>query len=601
MKHRFTSFACAALALASLSIPTWAQNWHTVGTGTASNGPNGVPCPFGDIYAGQRAQYIYLASELTAAGLSVNDTIVRVRWVVTALNGSGMHENYTIRVGHTSAMSLSGLLATPTGASTTPVDYQPVVGNNDFTLHSPFIWNGTSNLLVEVTHFSPTYGTATANASVAFTSTAPVKRSFSLLDDLMWRTDQTVPFAGEVLNSTGLPNIVLGVAQPCAGLVASDLSLCTGDAVPPGQGLSVEGCTESLGGQFTASFNFPNTNLACTGSNYVLRSTLNLPELPSGAVVQAGRLILTSVMAEDPVWLSDLYLKLSGSIEGEIQLMPGFDEYSGTVPELMITINGPYEPGPAQLLTRSTYGTGYIGSARVEFDYLLSTPIWYDAAEGGNMVAYGEGTIDPVALGLASTATEGTTLLHVDCGVASTACTGQRAPVAFNVVAAPEPAFSVVGEPVVAGIPASFSNNSNGAGNYAWDFGDGTASTETAPQHTWSMPGTYTVTLTMDNGTCATEATEQVVVEVNTGLCPTSPDHLRVFGTQEGIVVERTFGTGPIQVELMDAVGRTVYNQKLEGGKGSMLVPFGHPAAGLWLVRVTTGDVQRTFRMSLVR
>ncbi len=87
MNHRFpTLFALGTAAL--LCLPqAQAQDWHAVGTGTNTNGPNGVPCPFGDIYAGQRAQYIYLASELTAAGLQAGDNIVSIRWVVTALNG----------------------------------------------------------------------------------------------------------------------------------------------------------------------------------------------------------------------------------------------------------------------------------------------------------------------------------------------------------------------------------------------------------------------------------------------------------------------------------------------------------------------------------
>ncbi|MGB6047008.1 MAG: PKD domain-containing protein [Flavobacteriales bacterium] len=603
MNLRSTSLLTPLLLSASLVFtPARAQDWHPVGTGTATNGANGIPCPFGDIYAGQRAQYIYLASELSAAGLTTGDPIVRLRWVVTALNGSGMHENYTLRLGHTTAASLSGFLPTPTDATTTPRDHQPVVGNNDFTLNTPFVWDGTSNLLVEVTHFSPTYGVASANASVAFTSTAPVKRSYSLLDDLMYNTTQSTPLDGEVLNSTGLPNIVLGVAMDCEPLTGTDLSVCVGDPVPSGSGISVSGCTESLGGHFTAVYDFPGTDLECTGTDYVLRSTLTLPALPLGAVVQAGRLILTNMQAPDPVWMSDLYINLTGSIEGEIQLMPNHENYSGTVSELIVPMTGPYEAGVAQLSTASTYGTGYIGSARVEFDYLVPTPFWYDAPTGGNIVAYGQSTLDVVAEGLANTDAPGVTTLYADCGVSSTACISvSRTAVNFTVLDAPEPSF--ISEPeVVAGIATTLTYTGTTVSQYLWDFGDGNSSTAAEPTHVWDTPGTYTVQLTVDNGACDATISMDVTVDVNTGIHGTDGlAGMQVFATADAIIITQESNTGSMQVEVLDALGRTVISREHIPMSGRFSLPTAQLGTGVWYVRVTSTDGQRTFRVPLMR
>ena len=38
--------------------------------------------------------------------------------------------------------------------------------------------------------------------------------------------------------------------------------------------------------------------------------------------------------------------------------------------------------------------------------------------------------------------------------------------------------------------------------NYSWDFGDGTTDNTPNPTHTWANEGTYTVVLTVDNGSC---------------------------------------------------------------------------------------------------
>ena len=48
-------------------------------------------------------------------------------------------------------------------------------------------------------------------------------------------------------------------------------------------------------------------------------------------------------------------------------------------------------------------------------------------------------------------------------------------------------------------LPVTFTNSSSGTGTltYAWDFGDGATSTQQQPTHTYTVPGTYDVSLTV--------------------------------------------------------------------------------------------------------
>ncbi|MCB9233780.1 MAG: PKD domain-containing protein [Bacteroidia bacterium] len=79
----------------------------------------------------------------------------------------------------------------------------------------------------------------------------------------------------------------------------------------------------------------------------------------------------------------------------------------------------------------------------------------------------------------------------------------------------PQSCFEADVEFVDAGESVSFANCSFGASSFAWDFGDGTTSTKKSPTHAYSSPGTYKVTLTIENksGDASTSATNIVVGE----------------------------------------------------------------------------------------
>ncbi|MCF8247457.1 MAG: PKD domain-containing protein [Saprospiraceae bacterium] len=60
------------------------------------------------------------------------------------------------------------------------------------------------------------------------------------------------------------------------------------------------------------------------------------------------------------------------------------------------------------------------------------------------------------------------------------------------------------------GLTANFSNLSQGATSYAWDFGDGSTSTEENPSHLYSQPSVYDVVLTVTN-VCGTSSFTDIV------------------------------------------------------------------------------------------
>jgi len=67
----------------------------------------------------------------------------------------------------------------------------------------------------------------------------------------------------------------------------------------------------------------------------------------------------------------------------------------------------------------------------------------------------------------------------------------------------------------------SFTNTSSNGSTYLWHFGDGDTSTASNPSHTYTSPGSYTVTLDVDGGPCG-NATTSTTNYININL-PASP------------------------------------------------------------------------------
>ena len=79
----------------------------------------------------------------------------------------------------------------------------------------------------------------------------------------------------------------------------------------------------------------------------------------------------------------------------------------------------------------------------------------------------------------------------------------------ISVGAAPVAGFSSD----VNGAIVSLTNSSTGATTYAWDFGDGTTSSQMNPTHTYSADGTYTISMTVTND-CGMETTTETITVV---------------------------------------------------------------------------------------
>jgi PKD repeat protein len=111
-------------------------------------------------------------------------------------------------------------------------------------------------------------------------------------------------------------------------------------------------------------------------------------------------------------------------------------------------------------------------------------------------------------------------------------------------------------------------NSSQNANVYAWDFGDGTSASSELPSHTYSLPGTYSVTLVASNDNCS----DTMVYEVNPDNAGLSDDLMSLIDlnlypnpTNENttLLIDNTVDLSSLSIQINDLTGRLVYLKSL--------------------------------------
>jgi Zn-dependent metalloprotease/PKD repeat protein len=134
------------------------------------------------------------------------------------------------------------------------------------------------------------------------------------------------------------------------------------------------------------------------------------------------------------------------------------------------------------------------------------------------------------------------------------------------------PVYLVMDEVTAAATASTFgmtltinTNQSTNANSYSWDFGDNSTDTQATPQHTYTQPGTYTVTLVASNANCSDTTYLEATVD-NAGLSEVSPSGWAIYPNPatEALTV-RCFGEEPQYYRVFDAQGRLVQEGKMSG------------------------------------
>ncbi len=126
-----------------------------------------------------RMQYLVTKAELNAAGINAATNITSLSFNATAA-GAGTMSNYAISMANTSATALATTFLSPTFTTVYSSAYTVVSGVNLHTFSTPFAWDGTSNIVINICHTGPGGTTSTVSMSTpAAVSTTTVSGSTS--------------------------------------------------------------------------------------------------------------------------------------------------------------------------------------------------------------------------------------------------------------------------------------------------------------------------------------------------------------------------------------------------------------------------------------
>lgn len=128
---------------------TFAPGVGTVAEGTTTSSSSGVS-PFSQLYEAQHTQYLITAAQLQATGL-VSGNFSALTFNISAKNSTFPYTGYTVKIASTALTNLSGGQVS-SGFTTVygPTNYTSVAGANTLTFTTPFAWNGSSNIVVDV-------------------------------------------------------------------------------------------------------------------------------------------------------------------------------------------------------------------------------------------------------------------------------------------------------------------------------------------------------------------------------------------------------------------------------------------------------------------
>jgi PKD repeat protein len=169
----------------------------------------------------------------------------------------------------------------------------------------------------------------------------------------------------------------------------------------------------------------------------------------------------------------------------------------------------------------------------------------------------------------------------------------------ITVDAGPNPQFYFT----MNGATVTFFNQTVGANSFIWNFGDGKASIEESPSHTYTANGTYTVTLYANND-CGQNAKE-INIEISTvNTFDLIAGDIKLYPNPNGGRFDLEMDLKEqedLEITVFDLIGKKVDAKTLSLSAGHHLLSFDYPELkqGFYILQLDNGSVSKRLKFAV--
>ena len=490
----------------------------TLGAGALTSSGSGgssvtYASPYSHYYGALKTQYVIRAAELTALGLSAGN-ITALGFNVTTAGTT--YSGFSISLGATASTVATNPLLAPTFTSVYSSNVTPVVGVNTYNFSTPFAWNGTSNIVVQIC-WGNNNGGGTA-AEVKYDNTAFVATAYYATDNL------TGPVSCSSASGTSSGTRSTRPQMYITGNATS--ATLTPTAYVWSDGVSTVGITNPLSQSPSTNTSYTVTatvNSCPVVSNTVAVSAQTLPTAPTATnSAQCGTQVPTASIA-DPngfttptfVWYADnvtttpLQTSTSTTYLGSISSTtifyvsvknPATPFCESTRTAVTVTVTSP-DP-----ITAYAGGSGTSGGATTppNINICLGASLNLYVIQTGSTNSYtytwssptsGNGITTNTGNNISVTPTATGTFVYTISGVDGSCTATSTVTVVVNDV--PSITTNLINASIVAGANTSFTTvATNTPTSYVWEVNDGSGWTTVTNGGVYSNATTATLNLT---------------------------------------------------------------------------------------------------------
>ncbi|TRW23097.1 T9SS type A sorting domain-containing protein [Flavobacterium zepuense] len=395
----------------------------TIGTATTLTGDTEQPTAFCNRWPNYWMQTIYTAAELNAAGLTAGN-ITSMAFEVATLGSAATNANYTVKIGTTALSSFANATYLATTGYTTvygPQTYTHTAsGWQVITFATPYVWDGVSNIVINITHDgadstnnTQTYYTATAQNTVIwkYSYTGTTTEGTASPKRLNVKFTSVVPSAITWSPATNLYTDAAATTAYTAGANTGTVyfkSATAGAVTYTATATSASSCTSA--GTVTVTVNLTEAPAADATQTFCNAATVANLTTTGGTAVQwyaaatgGSALATTTALTDDAVYYAS-------------QTLNGCESAVRTAVTAQITVTA----APVATATQT-----FCNAATVANLMATGTAVqWYAAATGGTALTAETALVDDTVYYVSQTI--------AGCESARTAVTAQ-----INVTAAP--------------------------------------------------------------------------------------------------------------------------------------------------------------------